>query len=107
MAEVVKKKTEDKYNTSKIKKTDTNKNAKKNKKDNVKKEEKNTKEKKGIITRFRIFCGGVKNEFHRIHWPDKKSMVKYSIATIFFIIFCSLFFYLIDIIFALVQSLLG
>jgi preprotein translocase subunit SecE len=32
-------------------------------------------------------------------------MVKYSIATIIFIIFFSVFFYLIDIIFALIQSL--
>lgn len=110
MAEVVKKKTEDKYDTSKIKSTKkkstkevSKKTSTTNKKENN--DSKKSKEKKGLITRFRIFCSGVKGEFKRVHWTDKKSMVKYSIATIFFIIFCSLFFYLIDIIFALVQSL--
>lgn len=62
-------------------------------------------EKKSLITRFRIFCHGVKSEFDRVHWPSKNDMVKYSIATIIFVIFFAVFFYLIDIIFALVQSL--
>ena len=109
MAEVVKKKTEDKYNTSSIKKKDTKKEIKKDK--DVKKNNKNSKdkkrtnEKKGLLTRFRIFCSGVKSEFKRIHWPERKDMIKYSIASIFFIVFCSLFFYVINVIFALVQSL--
>ena len=111
MAEVVKKKTQDKYNTSDVKKKNSKnkstKNVEKNKssKNNNKKPEKVVEEKKGLFTRFRIFCSGVKSEFKRIHWPEKKDMVKYSIASIVFIIFCSLFFYLIDIIFALVQTL--
>ena len=62
-------------------------------------------EKKSLWTRFRIFCHGVKSEATSVHWPSKKEMVKYSIATICFIIFCALFFYAIDIIFALVQSI--
>ena len=62
-------------------------------------------EKKSLWTRFRIFCHGVKSEAVSVHWPSKKEMVKYSIATICFIIFCALFFYAIDIIFALVQSI--
>ena len=53
------------------------------------------------------FCHGVKSEFKKVHWTNKKDMVKYSIATIITIIFCSLFFYLIDVLFALVQSLIG
>ena len=112
MAEVLKKKTEDKYNTSRIKKTDSKSKSKKeisknkisnekNSKNNVN----NSKEKKGLLTRFKIFVAGVKSEFKRIHWPERKDMVKYSIASIVFIIFCSLFFYLIDIIFALVQTI--
>ena len=112
MAEVVKKKTEDIYNTSKKKKNtkvkETKKDVEKNKSSknkNSKKTEKVVEEKKGFFTRIRIFFEGVKSEFKRIHWPEKKDMVKYSIATIVFIIFCSLFFYLIDIIFALVQTL--
>ena len=35
----------------------------------------------------------------------KKDMIRYSIATIFFIVFCALFFYAVDIIFALIQSI--
>ena len=104
---VVKKKTEDKYNTSKIKEKNKN-NDKKNKNSNVNnKSKKDNNEKKSIFVKFRLFCSGVKSEFKRVHWPDKKDMVKDSIATIFFIIFCSLFFYAIDIIFALIQSLIN
>ena len=62
-------------------------------------------EKKSLFVRFRIFCHGVKSEFKKVHWTSKDDMVKYSIATIFFIIFCSLFFYVVDVVFAFVQSL--
>ena len=76
--------------------------TKKVKKD-VKKKDK--KEKKSLWTRFRIFCHGVKSETLSVHWPNKKDMIRYSIATIFFIVFCALFFYAVDIIFALIQSI--
>ena len=69
-----------------------------------KKEEKSTK-KKGFVARIRIFFHGVASEFKKVHWPTKENMLKYSIATIFFIIFCGAFFYLIDVIFALIRSL--
>lgn len=108
MAEVRKKEKIEKYNIDEIA-------VKKNKKEEPKKiekeEKKNTKkkvakeEKKSLWVRFRIFCHGVKTEFTKIHWPSKKDMVRYSIASIFFIIFCALFFYLINVIFALVQTL--
>ena len=103
MAEVRKRVVEDKYNTSKIKKSETKKETKKKTNKIVKKNAK--KEKKNLFVRFRIFCHGVKLEFKKVHWPLKKDMVKYSVATIFFIIFCALFFYLIEVIFAFVQSL--
>ncbi len=103
MAEVRKKVVEDKYNTSSIKKKEKKKEVKKTTKKVVKNTQK--KEKKSLFVRFRIFCHGVKSEFKKVHWPSKKDMVKYSIATIFFIIFCALFFYLIDVIFAFIQSL--
>ena len=102
MAEVRKKVVEDKYNTASIKKETKKKTSKEPKKE-VKKEEK--KETKGIIAKFRIFCSGVKSEFKKVHWPTKADMVKYSIATIVFILFFSGFFYLIDVIFAFVRSL--
>ena len=106
MAEVRKKVVEDKYNTSSIK-TETKKvkNKKKEKKTTNKKEI--VVEKKSLFARFMTFCHGVKCEFKKVHWTNKKDMVKYSIATIITIIFCSLFFYLIDVLFALVQSLIG
>ena len=103
MAEVRKKVIEDKYNTKSIKtKTKTKKEEKVVK--NVKKKEEKTTEKKGLFTKFRIFCHGVKSEFNKVHWPSKKDMIKYSIATIVFVIFCGLFFYAIDIIFAFIKS---
>ena len=75
-----------------------------NKSDN--KKSSSSKEKKSILTKFRIFCNGVVSEFHKVHWPTKENMIKYSKATIFFIVFFSLFFYLINVLFALIQSLL-
>ena len=108
MAEVRKKEKVEKYNIDEIA-------VKKNKKEEPKKVEKKDKkkatkkkvkeEKKSLWVKFRIFCHGVKSEFLKVHWPGKKDMVRYSIASIFFIIFCSLFFYLINVIFALVQTL--
>ena len=75
----------------------------------MKKEEKKTKKnkqnKKSLWVRFRIFCHGVKSETEKVHWPNKKDMVKYSVATILFVLFCSVFFYIIDIIFLFVKSL--
>ena len=73
------------------------------KKNDSKKTEK--KEKKSLWVRFRIFCHGVKSETLSVHWPNKKDMIRYSIATIFFIVFCAVFFYAIDVIFALIQSI--
>ena len=103
MAEVRKKIVEDTYNTSSIKvkekkevKKDINKINKKDNKDT---------NKKSLFVKFRIFCHGVKSEFEKVHWPSKKDMIKYSVATVFFIVFVSVFFYLIDVIFALIQSL--
>lgn len=108
MAEVRKRKEIENY---KIDETQFHKEEKKSKQKKEKKEErkqstvKNTSEKKSLWVRFRIFCHGVKTEAKRVHWPTKKDMVKYSIATVLFIVFCSAFFYIIDILFALVQSI--
>ena len=103
MAEVRKKVIEDKYNTASLKKNTKKKVSKEPKKEVKKEEVKETK--KGLFVRFRIFCSGVKSEFKKVHWPTKENMVKYSVATILFILFCSGFFYLIDVIFAFVKSL--
>ena len=57
-----------------------------NKKKNVKKSKKAVKEL------------SFKSEFKKIKWPSKKDMIKYSIATIAFVIFFAIFFYLIELI---------
>lgn len=108
MAEVRKKEKVEKYNIDEIavKKNEKEKPKKVEKKNSKKNNKKKVKEeRKSLWVRFRIFCHGVKSEFTKIHWPSKKDMVRYSIASIFFIIFCALFFYLINVIFALVQTL--
>ena len=106
MAEVRKKVTKDAYDTSKIKETKKKTKTKEVKKVDSKKE-KDTKSKKSLWTKFLIFCHGVKGEFDKVHWTSRKEMVKYSITTILFIIFMSLFFYLINVVFALIQTWLG
>lgn len=75
-------------------------------KEPVKKEKPKKTEKVSAWTKIKTFCAGVKSEFKKVHWPSKKDMVKYSVATIVLIIFLALFFYVIDIIFALIQTLL-
>lgn len=106
MAEVRKKQKVDEYTISKKEKDDNVKVIKHSVKSN--REDNNTNsfsQKKSLWVKFRIFCHGVKSESKKVHWPSKKDMIKYSVATVVFIIFCSLFFYLIDIIFALIQSI--
>ena len=90
----------------KVDKKKTNKPKKDVKKKAAVKKSKPVKtEKKSLWVRFRIFCHGVKSETSKVHWPTKEEMIKYSIATIAFVVFCSLFFELINILFALVQSI--
>ncbi len=72
----------------------------KNKKNTKKKEEK-----KSLGKRIIGFFVDVKNELKKVHFPNRKDMIKYSLATLCFVVFFSLFFYLIDIIFAFVKSL--
>lgn len=105
MAEVVKKKEDStKY---KIDISEKDKKKEEVKKTSTKKvvKKKGKEKKKSLWARFRIFCHGVKSETKKVHWTNKKDMFKYSVATVFFIVFCSLFFYLIDVIFAFVQSI--
>lgn len=103
MAEVRKNENDYKNFTIKVKE----KKKDKKKEEVVVKKEEVHEEKKSLWTKIMIFFTGVKDEFKRVHWTSKEDMVKYSIATIIFIIFCAIFFYLIDIIFAAIQSLVG
>lgn len=51
------------------------------------------------------FFKEVISELKKVKWPDKKYMIKYSVATFVTIIMCSLYFYLITVVFALLKEL--
>lgn len=52
------------------------------------------------------FLVSVKKELKKVKWPGKKEMVKYSIATLTFILFFSVFFALGDLIIAAVKMMM-
>lgn len=82
--------------------------TKSNKEVKIKKETKGSKKnnksktnnKKGIVNFFKE----VRKEMKKVKWPSRKDMVKYSFATISFIIFFALFFYAIEIVIALLKA---
>jgi preprotein translocase SecE subunit len=78
--------------------------TKKEKKVTVKKE-KSTKKKKGLFKGIKSYFKGVKKEIGRIRWTSGKDLVKYSIATIMFVLFFGVYFYLIDLAVAFIRSL--
>lgn len=57
------------------------------------------------MKKIKKFFSEVRKEFSKVKWPNKKDMVKYSVATIVFVIFFALFFYGIMALMSLVQSL--
>ena len=69
---------------------------KEEKKKDKKKEDKKELKKEVKKVEKESWWHGVKSEFKKVRWPNKKEMLKYSIATIVFIIFFALFFYLIE-----------
>ena len=58
-----------------------------------------------IMKKIKKFFSEVKKELSKVKWPSRKDMVKYSIATISFVIFFAVFFYLIDLGVAFIKSL--
>lgn len=81
-------------------KKEVKKEKEQSKKKNNKKEFSKTKKKKGIVNFFKE----VRKEMKKVKWPSRKDMVKYSFATISFIIFFALFFYAIEIVIALLKA---
>ena len=79
--------------------------ASKVKKDNRKVSKKDVTSNGKAKTKKEGFFKEVIRELKIVKWPDKKYMVKYSIATFVTIIMCSLYFYLITVVFALVKEL--
>ena len=98
--------------TQKTKKTNTKeikevkKTSKKTtaKKTASKKEVKKVK-KQGLFKRIGNWINSVFKEVSKVKWPSKKEMLKYSIATIVFVVFFGLFFYAIEFVMALLKSL--
>lgn len=70
-------------------------------KKNVKKE----KKKENIFVRIGKYFKGVSKEVKRIRWTSGKDLVKYSIATIVFVLFFGIYFYGIDWISLIIRSL--
>jgi len=66
---------------------------------------KNTSKKKKVKTES--FFTGVRKEMKKVRWPLKQEMVKYSVATLSFIIFFALFFTLGDLIIAGLKMLVA
>ena len=90
------------------KKVSTSKKEEKvSKKDKISKKTKNTKKVKKEKVKKELFLTGVKKEMGKVRWPLKKEMIKYSIATLSFIIFFGLFFTLGDLIIAGFKMLVG
>ena len=69
-----------------------------------KKDVKGKKDNKKVKPKKKHFLGEVRSEMAKVKWPSKKDMIKYSIATIIFVIFFALFFYAIDLIIALLKE---
>src|SRR5574344_236438 len=52
------------------------------------------------------FFDDVKEEMKLVRWPNKKEILKYSIASLLFVVFFALFFFAIDLLFALIKGLI-
>ena len=98
-----------KKSESEVKKTKVE--NKKHNKDNVEKtlitkeKEKKNKRKVNIFKAISKYFRGVGTETKRIKWTTTKELIKYSIASIVFVVFFGLYFYTIDWIALLVRSL--
>jgi len=69
----------------------------------VKKVDKKVKKEKKDKKKESLFKQ-IKKEMSKVHFPSKKDMIKYSIATITFVIFFGIYFYVIELIMALIKS---
>ena len=78
-------------------------------KENLKKKkkvsEKNTKKEVKKVKKESFFKGVV-SEFKKIRWPNKKEMVKYSIATFCFVIFFAIYFGLIEVVMYFIETMI-
>lgn len=84
-----------KEETKEIKKTQTTKTTKKVEPKNNKK--KDSKKKPSKVKKENYFAG-VKSEMSKVKWPTKKEVLKYTIATIVFVLILVVFFILMNLI---------
>lgn len=68
---------------------------------------KETKKVKSVKKTKKSFAKQVKEELKKVKWPTKTEMVKYSIASLTFIILFGLFFYGIDNLFVWIYNLIN
>ena len=68
-------------------------------------QKKTVKKEKKVSTPKKSFIKEVKDELKKVKWPSKEDMLKYSIATLAFIIIFGLYFYGLDALFAWISSL--
>lgn len=67
---------------------------------------KNTKkESKKVVKKDNLFVQ-IKKEMSKVHFPNKTDMIKYSVATISFVIFFGIYFYLIQLAMAFIKSII-
>ena len=64
-----------------------------------------SKKKKNVFTRIKEYFMDVKKEASNVMWTSKKNLVKYSVATLVFMVFMCLFFIGSDMIIALLSYL--
>ena len=101
----------------KDKKNDTKKSVVNTYVESIKKLKNEIKENKKLISRKETersnvgknpkdtFFGDVMQEMHLVKWPSKLEMVKYTIATLIFVLFFSGFFFLINLLFLLISKI--
>lgn len=56
------------------------------------------------MEKIKGFFHGVKKEVERVRWPNKKTMLKYSVAVLSFCIFLGLFFFAVNALFVLIKD---
>lgn len=56
------------------------------------------------MDKVKAFFHGVKKEIERVRWPNRKSMIKYSVAVLSLCAFMGIFFYMINIVIVLIRE---
>ena len=67
----------------------------------------NNKKKKGSSNFISSFLNGVKSEAKKVTWTSKNNLIKFSIATLVFMLFICLFFVATDAVIILIEKAKG